>query len=255
MIVVDAVRNWLDLEKSLLESGIRSIANHAHGRMLDVGCGDKPYRKLFAPHVTEHLGIDYADTFNESVWAKEHEHHADFVFAGERLPFDDAEFDTILCTQVLEHTAKPWVLFAEMTRVLKAGGVLILTIPFSYRLHSEPYDFYRYTHYGLRALSEQHGLDVVKLFPRGGFWAVIGQKLASYLVLTVGRMAGQIQQMGGFGYEKKITVRPRYLALPFVIPALFAVVAICRFLDRVAFSDNDTLGYFLVARKTGVPAT
>jgi SAM-dependent methyltransferase len=204
---------------------------------------------MFAPHVTEHLGIDYEETYKDSVWSSKEK--LDFVFSGDRLPFDDASFDTVVCTQVLEHAAKPWILFAEMTRILRADGVLILTIPFSYRLHSEPYDFYRYTHHGLRALAEQNELEVVKLFPRGGFWTVIGQKLASYLVLSVGRMGGEIQRMGGFGYEKKIAVRPRYLALPFVIPTLFAVIAICRFLDRVAFSDNDTLGYFLVARKAG----
>jgi ubiquinone/menaquinone biosynthesis C-methylase UbiE len=247
-MIGDALRNWLDLEKDLLEKGLRSIAPHAHGRMIDVGCGDKPYRKMFAPHVSEHLGIDYEETYKDSVWSSKEK--ADFVFSGDRLPFDDASFDTVLCTQVLEHAAKPWVLFAEMTRIMRAGGVMILTIPFSYRLHSEPYDFYRYSHHGLRALSEQNGLEVVKLFPRGGFWTVIGQKLASYLVLSVARLGGEMQErMGGFGYEKKIATRPRYLALPFVIPAVFAVIATCRFLDRVAFSDNDTLGYFLVARK------
>jgi ubiquinone/menaquinone biosynthesis C-methylase UbiE len=247
-MIVDAIRNWLDLEKDLLENGLRSVASLAHGRMIDVGCGDKPYKKLFAPYVSEHLGIDYEETYKHSAWSSKEK--VDFVFSGDRLPFDDASFDTVLCTQVLEHAAKPWVLFAEMTRIMRQNGVLILTIPFSYRLHSEPYDFYRYTHHGLRALSEQNGLEVVKVFPRGGFWAVIGQKLASYLVLSLGRMGGEIQErMGGFGYEKKIAAKPRYLALPFVIPAVFVIVAICRMLDRIAYDPIDSLGFFLVARK------
>jgi SAM-dependent methyltransferase len=214
---------------------------------LDVGCGDKPYQPLFAPRVTEHLGVDFEGTFKESKYAKASK--ADFIYSGDRLPFEDAEFDTVLSTQVLEHTPTPWVLFAEMSRLLKPGGTLIVTIPFSYRVHSEPYDFYRFTRYALASLAEANGLDVVDIRPRGGFWAVIGQKLCSYLALTAGRMGRQAQESGSFGYEKEIQERPRYWALPFVVPAILAAATACRILDRLAFNECDTLGYFLVAQR------
>lgn len=244
-----SLRNWVDFEKDLLEKGLASLASQAHGRMLDVGCGDKPYLALFAPHVEEHLGVDYEETFKDSAYAKASK--ADFIYSGDRLPFGDGEFDTVLCTQVLEHTPKPWVLFAEMSRVLKPGGTLVITVPFSYRVHSEPFDFYRFTRYALQSLSEANGLSVMAIQPRGGFWAVIGQKLCSYLALAVGRLGRQAQASGSFGYEKEIQVRPRYWALPFVVPSILAVATFCRTMDRIAFNECDTLGYFLVARREG----
>ena len=244
-----SLRNWVDFEKDLLEKGLATLAGHAHGRMLDVGCGDKPYQALFAGHVTEHVGVDYEETFKDSAYAKTSK--ADFIYSGDRLPFGDGEFDTVLSTQVLEHTPKPWTLFSEMSRVIKPGGTLIVTIPFSYRVHSEPFDFYRFTRYALQSLSEANGLSVVVISPRGGFWAVIGQKLCSYLALTVGRMGRQAQESGSFGYEKVIQTKPRYWVLPLVIPSIIVSATICRVLDRIAFNESDTLGYFLVARRNG----
>lgn len=246
---MSGLRNWVDFEKDLLERGLRLLASRAHGRMLDVGCGDKPYQAMFSSHVTEHVGVDYEDTFKGSKYAEAS--RADFIYSGDRLPFDDCEFDTVLSTQVLEHTPRPWALFGEMARVLKPGGTLIVTIPFSYRVHSEPFDFYRFTRYALQTLSEENGLSVTSIEPRGGFWAVIGQKLCSYLALTVGRMGRQAQESGSFGYEKEIQTHPRYWALPFVVPSILATATFCRIMDRIAFSECDTLGYFLVARREG----
>ena len=244
-----SLRDWVDFEKDLLEKGLAKLAPQAHGRLLDVGCGDKPYQMMFAPHVSEHVGVDYADTFEGSKYAQASK--ADFIYSGDRLPFEDAAFDTVLSTQVLEHTAKPWVLFAEMSRVLKPGGTLIVTIPFSYRVHSEPFDFYRFTSYALASLCEANGLEPMSIQPRGGFWAVIGQKLCSYLALVAGRMGRAAQASGSFGYEKEIRIRPRYWALPFVLPAIVATAAFCRLMDRIAFNACDSLGYFLVARRPG----
>lgn len=246
---MSGLRNWVDFEKDLLEKGLAPLVQHAHGRMLDVGCGDKPYQALFAAQVTEHVGVDYEETFADSAYAKASK--ADFIYSGDRLPFGDEEFDTVLSTQVLEHTPKPWALFAEMGRVLRPGGTLIVTIPFSYRVHSEPFDFYRFTRYALQRLAEANGLSVAIIKPRGGFWAVIGQKLCSYLALTVGRMGRQAQKSGSFGYEKEIQAGPRYWALPFVLPLILVVATFCRIMDRIAFNECDTLGYFLVARREG----
>lgn len=246
---MSGLRNWVDFEKDLLEKGLASLAQHAHGRMLDVGCGDKPYQALFASRVTEHVGVDYEETFMDSAYAKASK--ADFIYSGDMLPFAAAEFDTVLCTQVLEHTPKPWALVAEMARVLKPGGTLILTAPFSFRVHSEPYDFYRFTRYGMASLAEANDLSVLTIQLRGGFWAVIGQKLCSYLALRVGRMGRQAQASGSLGYEKEIQIRPRYWALPVVIPSILMVATFCRAMDRLAYDECDTLGCFLVARRSG----
>lgn len=247
MNLIQWVRGWVDFEKDLLDKGMASLAPLASGRMVDVGCGDKPYEALFAPHVTDHLGIDFEETHASSAYAQSSK--ADLLYTGARLPFADGVFDTVLCTQVLEHVPEPWHLFTELNRILRPGGTLILTAPFSYRVHSEPHDFFRFTKYALVRLAEENGMQVLKILPRGGFWAVIGQKLGSYFALNLGRLGGEVQRIGGLRYEKEMKVSPRYWALPFVIPAVFAIATVCRLLDRWFLFELDTLGYFLVAKR------
>lgn len=251
MNLIQWARAWVDLEKDLLDRGLASLAPLASGRMVDVGCGDKPYQRLFAPYVTEHFGIDFEETQSGSVYAQTSK--PDLLYTGERLPIEDQVFDTVLCTQVLEHVPDPRRLFTELNRVLRPGGTLILTAPLSYRVHSEPHDFFRFTKYGLIRLAEENHLQVLRIIPRGGFWAVIGQKLASYFALNLGRLGGEVQRFGGLRYEKEMKISPRYWALPIVVPTVFAIVTVCRLLDRWFFFDLDTLGYFLVARRPEMP--
>lgn len=84
------------------------------------------------------------------------------------LPFCNAAFDAVFCSQVLEHERRPGALMAELSRVLRAGGALVLTAPHLSRLHDAPDDYFRFTAYGLRALAENAGLQVKRLVPAGG---------------------------------------------------------------------------------------
>jgi SAM-dependent methyltransferase len=240
-------RRWVDLEQASLERAIAAAAPRARGRMLDVGCGDKPYEAAFKPFVAEHVGVDFAPTFEGSENAKRN--RADKLYSGDVLPFEDSEFDTVLCTQVLEHTPTPERLLAECARVLKSGGILILTAPFSFRVHSEPHDYFRYTKYGLASLLGNRGLAVKTLEPRGGFWWVVGQKVASHLALRAGRLGASLQEAGGLTYEPPQQVRPRTWALPLVVPMILVVVAAARFLEWINPEPTDTLGYWVVAEK------
>jgi SAM-dependent methyltransferase len=245
--MLGAVRNFVDLEKSSLDRSMQLAAPFAAGRLLDVGCGDKPYAAVFAPFVTEYIGIEYAETYDDSVNAVKGK--ADLTYSGERLPFEDRVFDTILCNQVGEHVPDPRAFFEELVRLLKIDGRLLFTVPFSFRIHSEPYDFHRFTKFALAAYAERAGLVIDVLNARGGFWTVIGQKLTSHLALRWALLGGDIQKGGGFGYEKTIRHRPRYWTLPIVIPAIFFIAGLSRFLDRVERDESDTIGYLLVATK------
>lgn len=250
MSLVRWARTWVDLEQASLEAATAAAAPRAKGRMLDVGCGDKPYETAFRPYVTEHVGVDFAPTFEGSENAKRN--RADKLYSGDLLPFGDAEFDTVLCTQVLEHTPTPERLLGECARVLRPGGVLILTVPFAFRVHSEPHDYFRYTKFGLAALIGSQGLVVQTLEPRGGFWWVVGQKVASHLALRGGRLGASLQEAGGLTYERPQQVRPRYWALPFVVPMILAAVAAARLLEWINPEPTDTLGYWAVAVKPAV---
>ena len=136
------------------------LASQAHvlqGRLLDSGCGNQPFREWYGPHVDEVVCMDAAPLPGVHVMG----------FAN-ALPFADAAFDTVLLTQVLEHVDDVEAATAELVRVLRPGGHAIVTVPYLYPTHEAPYDFWRFTHYGLRSLLERHGLEVVALDAQGG---------------------------------------------------------------------------------------
>jgi SAM-dependent methyltransferase len=233
------LRAQVDLEWRTLATAMDRAAPSASGRLLDVGCGDKPWQPTFAPRVDAYVGLDVEGAHGRP----------DVVYDGERIPFDDAAFDTVLSNQVLEHVPDPRRLWADMVRVLRPGGRLIVTVPFSFRLHAEPEDYWRFTSHALRRLCDESGLRVEVLEPRGGLWLVIGHKLATFLAFDAGRLGGEAQEAGSRTYEPRATEPPRWWALPLVVPALLAVTALARWLDRVDPRPKDTLGYLLVAAK------
>lgn len=120
--------------------------------VLDAGAGDAPYRKLFA-----HAHYETADFV--AVKGKKYA-EPDYVCDLAQIPVEDARFDHVVLTQVLEHIPEPATVLAELNRVLKPGGTLWLTAPLFYAEHERPYDFYRYTRYGLRHLLEAAGFAV-----------------------------------------------------------------------------------------------
>ncbi len=144
--------------------GVAGAAEYARGRLLDVGSGSRPYAP-WLQHVVHYVGIDVVprgDGLNVSGLAYP-------------LPFAAESFDSVLCTQTLEHVQSPERAVAEIARVLRPGGHLILTAPQTWRLHEQPYDFFRFTRHGLRHLLEASGLRVVRIEAQGGVWATVGQ--------------------------------------------------------------------------------
>jgi SAM-dependent methyltransferase len=242
-------RAWVDLEDESLRRAMVAAAPHARGRLVDVGCGDKPYEALFRPHVTEYVGVEYASTFEGAVSARLGK--ADVLYAEDHLPFADASFDTVLCNQVAEHVPDPRAFLADLTRVLRPGGKLILTVPFSFRVHSIPHDFHRFTRFALERYAADLGLSIDRLEPRGLFWSVVGQKLSSHIALRFVRLGGDIQKAGALGYEAAMVQRPRYWTLPLAAPAIVAIATAARALDALDPDDSDTLGYLLIAQKRG----
>jgi SAM-dependent methyltransferase len=244
---VRATSDWVDLQWSLTIDSLERVAPQARGRLLDVGCGQKPYERIFLPFLREYVGIEREDTF-ALTHAGEAGARPDVLYDGNRLPFDDRSFDTVLNVQVLEHTPRPLELVKEMARVLKDDGRLILSAPFQFRLHEEPHDYFRYSPHGLRALCREAGLEIVEVYPMGSLWSVIGHKLNSYLALRVARIGGLAQAIGKLSHEGTTLRRTRFWTLPFVGPSMLGISAAARVLDRVAFDPEESLGYLVVAR-------
>lgn len=250
-LVRQAIRqasDWVDLQLSLVVASLREVAPRARGRLLDVGCGNKPYEAFFTPHVTEYIGIEQASTFAATA-AGSQGNRPDHLYDGERLPFPDRSFDTVLNVQVLEHTPRPGALVSEMARVLADDGLLILLAPFQFRLHEQPHDYFRYSSHGLRHLCEEAGLEVLEIRPQGSLWSVIGHKLNTFLAFRVGRVAGLAQDLGKCGHEQTAAARPRLWALPFVGAAMLAVAAGARLLDSLLHEPDETLNFMVLARR------
>lgn len=143
-----------------------AAATPAATRLLDAGAGEGPYRSLFS-HCS-YVTSDWSSSPHPGAL------DADIISPLDRLPVDDGAFGAVLCTQVLEHVARPELVLAELLRVLAPGGSLWLTAPMVGELHEEPYDFFRYTRHGLESLAEGAGFVDVEVEPLGGYFTALG---------------------------------------------------------------------------------
>jgi SAM-dependent methyltransferase len=109
-------------------------------RVLDVGCGDRPYDDLLAG-AAEIVGFDVPGN-----------PHADIHGSVDALPVEDASFDVALCLQVLEHVPDPAAAVRELRRVVRPGGRVLLSTHGVYPYHPNPDDLWRWTHTGLERL-------------------------------------------------------------------------------------------------------
>ena len=148
-----------------------SAERYARGRLLDIGCGSKPWRGLFAAHVDEHIGIDF-------VPSERNPDAVDIIAGAYDIPLPDENADTLLLTSVLEHLEEPERGIAEAYRLLKPGGHVILTAPFIWWIHEAPRDFFRYSPFGLRHLLEEAGFEVVEVQPLAGAWTTFSLELS-----------------------------------------------------------------------------
>lgn len=141
--------------------------------MLDIGCGQSPYKPLLlAPKgfVSEYIGLDLEQN-------PVHKNNPDLLWDGRSIPLPDDSVDSILLTEVLEHVPEPSVLLQESNRVLVAGGKLFGTVPFLYPLHEVPWDFYRYTPFAIEKLAKESGFNVIEIEALGGWHASLAQMI------------------------------------------------------------------------------
>ncbi len=145
-----------------------AIETNPEAKILDVGCGIKPYRELFHSH--SYTGIDIAGGGHTDE-AK----MVDVFYDGKNIPFPNESFDTIICTQVLEHADDPEVLAKECVRVLKPGGRAFFSMPFMYPEHEIPFDFRRFTRFEHERLYKKNGLADFSIKQTTGFFGTFAQ--------------------------------------------------------------------------------
>lgn len=215
---------------------VLKFRHYASGRMLDIGCGTKPYKIVFENQVSLHIGIDVPYSAHSLA-------AIDVYSSATVLPFQNETFDFVLCTEVLEHVSDPEAAYLEIARVLKPGGMALVTTPFMYRIHEAPYDFYRYTPFAYSALAQRAGLTVKTLAQRGGYFTV----LLDY------QFKGTVMAISGIGrLLKKLTGHGAGLARTAVVRACLATAQNVVFLflkNEKVKSDIYTLGYVVLLEK------
>lgn len=150
------------LASELLLREVLKTIPYVRGKLLDIGCGEKPYKDIFSSRVDSYVGIDLPHTLH-------HKQDIDVFANAHHLPFKENTFDTVLCLEVLEHVERPVELLKEIFAVLRKDGVLILSAPQTYWLHKDPLDFYRFTQEGLIELvKNQTGFAINYIDSIGG---------------------------------------------------------------------------------------
>jgi SAM-dependent methyltransferase len=138
--------------------------------VLDAGAGKSPYKPLFA-----HTHYESADFGQLETEYATHTYTCDLT----RIPVSDGRFDAVILTQVLEHVPDPLAVLNELHRVLKPGSRLLFSSPLFFEEHNQPYDFYRYTRFGVRHLFETSGFDVERVDWLEGYFGTLGYQLAT----------------------------------------------------------------------------
>lgn len=177
-----------------------AILSYAYGKLIDIGCGDMPYKDLILGKVTQY------DTFDVEKRVQE------VKFVGDIQSMDainDNSYDSAVCLEVLEHVRDPFRAIAEIRRILKKNGVLILSVPHLSRLHEEPNDFFRYTKYGVQSLLKNAGFEIVELTPQGGIFSFLGHQFSTIFVCLFWHIP--IIKKLVFFINKWFCVKPCYL--------------------------------------------
>ena len=245
----DGLRAVLDPENArirafLIEQAARLSAD---ARVLDAGAGRKPYKSIFA-------GLNYESTDMPGGFYQEPH---DFECHLDAIPRADASYDAVVLTQVLEHVPDPWAVLAEIRRVLKPGGRLLLSVPLTAPLHGEPWHFYHFTHHALLDMARRSGFVVEDLEKMGGAFWVLGKRLPDAFIKL-------FKQYDPFRARKRgqnvvANVALNIVLLPLLVfgylPAAFLLRPLFYWLDALDRLKDFTLGYTLVLVRTEAQTT
>jgi SAM-dependent methyltransferase len=229
--VVTSIRRLVDVQASSIWNDLAIELKTVTGTLLDVGCGAQPYRTL-VPSDVRYIGIDTADAKDRFGYQVPDTTY----FTGDRWPVADAEIDTVLCTETLEHVLTPLDFLAEARRVLRMDGQLILTIPFSARWHYVPFDYWRFTPSGLTHLLKKSGFTEIQVYRRGNALTVACYKISALML--------PLLMPSEDGLLRRLVLRAGGIVL---LPFLGASILAAR-LSLLRDGGDDCLGYTVLAR-------
>jgi len=200
--------------------------SYAKDRLLDIGCGNKPYLNRMPQSVTKYFGCDIMQSSDNCV---------DLLCPANSIPVESNSFDTVISTQTIEHVEDHQGLINEAYRALVTNGYFILSGPMYWPLHEEPYDFFRFTKHGLTYLLKNAGFKVIAIHANGGKWAVAGQALIHALYPAVYNVRG----------FKGNVVR----SINWLFGGVRTINKVFSYIDRKNPDHSNTMNYVIVAQK------
>lgn len=224
-----------------IRNALRAAVNtNTTSKILDVGCGNMPYRDLFTPCLEYH-GLEIDQPRNRANPC------VTYFYNGNTFPISNAVFDAVLCSQVLEHSFEPSLLLSEIIRVLRPGGYLYMSIPFMWPEHEQPYDSQRYTSFGLVHQLQKAGFEVLYTSKLSSGVPCLFQLLIEF-VESLHRLRAKSKLL-------KIAVRLLTL-LPYTVLNLLALPFLLNQKESLPFSSSSQemyLDLLVVATKPRTP--
>jgi SAM-dependent methyltransferase len=215
--------------KKFAWQAVELAQKESKGVLLDIGCGRMPYRNVLLPKVKKYIGLDHPETaklYNGEV-------KPDIYADATKIPLKDKSIDTVLMLMVLEHLDNPQKALKEIKRILKPGGRFIFSTVQMYPIHDAPFDYFRYTRFGLKNLLESCGFTVVQSISQGSFWEFWGLSLNVYLFQTILLLT-----------KKKATI---IIAFLLIFPFYCIAVAMNLFMYIPSLLSNDTKSRFNIS--------
>lgn len=215
--------NWIAYKINNFQ--ISKRVNKLYGVVYDLGCGKRPFEDDILKYADQYVCVDWINTL--------HGLRADIVAnLNEPLPIADNVADHVVSFQVMEHLSEPQIMLNEAFRILRKDGLIYLSVPFQWHIHEAPWDYYRYTRYGLEHLFNKSGFSDVEIEAVTGFWVMWVLKLNYQLVRLV-------REHYPFNW----------LIRALLIPIWLIDQCIACLLDRFWPAEGETAWYFVTARK------
>jgi SAM-dependent methyltransferase len=215
--------NWLAIKMN--NSDVHKRLPLMTGIVYDLGCGVRPYEHDIKRYANSYVGVDWSNTL--------HGLRAEIVAdLNQPLPIESSVANTVVSFQVLEHLREPQTMVNEAFRILRDNGRIFISVPFQWWVHEAPYDYFRYTCYGLEHILSKAGFVDIQVEAINGFWVMWALK---------------------FNYHTSRYIRghrpTRMLMRVLLTPLWFLGQAIAPLLDKIDFNGTETTGYFATARK------
>jgi len=224
-------RSLVDLKVASILLSIHRILSTARGAVLEVGCGNQPYRFLFKDVV--YRAIDHSRSEQFTFVRKPDVTY----FDGSIFPVDDSSHDLVFHSEVLEHVEDPEFFLKECHRILRPRGCLVFTAPLNFRFHYIPYDYFRFTPSGLRLLLTKAGFGDIEITPQGTDITTVCHKILCLFFRWLREDVG-------------VLLRASRLVLTLLCLPFLAGVHLTGLLSLLGIgSSDDPLGYRVVAYK------